>query len=103
MSEISFINANEFIETLKLQGLVIVSVKDLEFSKEMKIKRLMRRNSLSLQEIAENNLLPLKDKKSVNDWILRGKIKPTETYREAGGKRRVMVLTSAIRRLGYED
>lgn len=103
MSEISYINANEFIETLKLQGLVLVSIHELELSKEFSRKHLMRRKSLSLQEIAENRLLPVKDKKTVNDWILNGKIKPTETYRESGGKNRIMVLTSAIRRLGYED
>lgn len=100
---IKYINAAEFIETLKSQGLVIVSVYEYEATKDMRRKKLMRRKSLSLNEIAENNLLPIGSKKGINDWIIAGKIKPEETYREESGKKRVMVLTSAIKRLGYED
>lgn len=103
MAAINYINATEFLETLKAQGLLIVSVYEYEATKDMARKRLMRRKSLTLKEIADNRLLPVKDKKTVNDWILNGKIKPSETYREATGKKRVMVLTIAIRRLGYED
>lgn len=99
----NYINAIEFIETLKLHGLVIVSVKEFEAGKDMVRKKLLRRRSLSLKEIADNNLLPLSNKKTVNDWILSGKIKPDETYREETGKKRVMVLTSAIKRLGYGE
>lgn len=103
MSTPTYIDANEFIETLKAQGLVIVSVREYEATKDMQRKKLMRRRALSLSEIANNRLLPVQSKKTVNDWILSGKIKPTETYREESGKKRVMVLTSAIRRLGYDD
>ena len=98
-----YIDANEFIETLKAQGLVIVSVREYEATKDMQRKRLMRRKALSLAEIADNSLLPVKSKKTVNDWILSGKIKPDEWYQEELGKKRIMVLTSAIRRMGYED
>ncbi|MNQ92328.1 hypothetical protein D3C85_1077500 [compost metagenome] len=103
MGAINYIDANEFIEALKSQGLVIVSVREYEATKDMKRKKLMRRRSLSLSEIADNHLLPVKNKKTVNDWILSGKIKPDETYREESGRKRVMVLTSAIKRLGYDD
>lgn len=103
MSAVKYIDANEFIETLKSHGLVIVSVREYEATKDVFRKKLMRRTALSLSEIADNNLLPLRNKKGVNDWILSGKIKPAETYREESGKKRVMVLTSAIKRLGYGD
>lgn len=103
MSTVKYINASEFIEMLQVRGLVIVSVDEYEAVKEMKRKKLMKRKALSLSEIAENNLLPVSSKKGVNDWILSGKIKPDETYREEAGKKRVMVLTSAIKRLGYEN
>jgi hypothetical protein len=103
MAAINYINANDFIETLKSHGLVIVSINEFEAGKDAVRKRLMRRKALTLKEIADNRLLPVKDKKTVNDWILNGKIKPNETYREATGRKRVMVLTIAIRRLGYED
>jgi hypothetical protein len=103
MSAPNYINANDFIETLKSHGLVIVSIREFEAGKDLIRKRLMKRKALSLKEIADHKLLPVNAKKTVNDWIINGKIKPTETYQEASGKRRVMVLTSAIRRLGYED
>ena len=103
MTAIKYINASEFKEVLQVRGLVIVSVDEYEAVKEMKRKKLMKRKSLSLSEIADNNLIPVTSKKGVNDWIIAGKIKPDETYREESGKKRVMVLTSAIRRLGYEN
>ena len=103
MAAINYINANDFIETLKSQGLVIVSIHEFEAGKELARKRLMRRKALTLKEIADHKLLPVKNKKTVNDWIVNGKIKPTETYQEKAGQKRVMVLTIAIRRLGYED
>jgi hypothetical protein len=37
----------------------------------------MKRKALSLSEIVEHRLLPLK-LKGVNDWIIAGKIKPNE-------------------------
>ena len=99
----TYIDANEFIDALTSRGLVIVSIQEFEAGKDLVRKRLMRRKALTLKEIADHALLPVKDKKTVNDWIINGKIKPAETYREATGKKRVMVLTIAIRRLGYED
>ena len=103
MAAINYINANDFIEALLAKGLVIVSVSEYEATKDMARKRLMKRKALSLKEIADHRLLPVKSKKTVNNWIVNGRIKPTETYTEASGTKRVMVLTSAIRRLGYED
>ena len=103
MAAQNYINANDFIETLKSHGLVIVSIHEFEAGKDLVRKKLMRRKSLSLKEIADHELLPVKNKKTVNDWIINGTIRPTEAYQEVNGRKRVMVLTSAIRRLGYED
>ena len=99
----TYIDANEFMETLLAKGLVIVSVKELEASKAIDRNRLMRRKSLSLSEIVRADLLPLKTPKGVNDWIISGKIKEGEWYQEASGYKRVMVLTQAIKRLGYGE
>jgi flagella basal body P-ring formation protein FlgA len=101
MSEAVFINANEFIETLKAQGLCIVSASEFEAHKEILRRKIMRRNSLTLKEIVDHKLLPLTTKKGVEDWILKKKIKPEEVIRESDGKKRILVLTSAITRLGY--
>lgn len=102
MATPTYIDANEFLETLQAKGLVIVSAKELQANKEIDRNRLMRRKALSLSEIVRAELLPLKTVKGVMDWIAKGKIKPGETYQEASGYKRVMVLTSAIKRLGYE-
>jgi len=103
MKDNIYINANEFLESLKLRGLVIVSAKEFEAVKDLDRRRVMRKESLSLKEIVDYRLLPVKSKKGVENWITLGKIKPDETYRESTGKKRIMVLTSAIRRLGYVD
>jgi len=103
MAAINYIDADDFIETLKSKGLVIVSVKDFEASKDIERNRLMRRKSLSLREIVRAKLLPLQTVKGVKDWILSEKIKKNEWYQEASGYKRVMILTSAIKRLGYEN
>lgn len=103
MQPATYIDANEFIETLLAKGLVIVSVKELQASKDIDRNRLMRRKALSLSEIVRANLLPLKTVKGIADWIAKGKIKPGETFQEASGYKRVMVLTSAIKRLGYGE
>lgn len=102
MANITYIDAADFLETLKAQGLVIVSVHEYEATKDLARKRLMRRKALTLKEIADYQLLPVKNKKTVNDWILNGKIKAAEWYQENSGQKRVMVLTIAIKRLGYE-
>lgn len=98
-----YINANDFIESLQLKGLIIVSAREYEATKDIDRRRAMKKKSLSLKEIVDYKLLPVKSKKGVENWITLGKIKPDETYRETGGKKRIMILTSAIRRLGYED
>jgi hypothetical protein len=103
MAPLVYINASEFIETLKQQGLVIVSAKEFQANNEIERNRLMRRKSLALSEIVNANLLPLKTVKGVNDWIISGKIKEGEWYQETSGYKRVMVLTQAIKRLGYGE
>lgn len=103
MAAPQFINAVEFLETLKDHGLVIVSAREYEATKDLQRKRLMKRKSLSLLEIVNNNLLPLKSTKAVIDWTISGKIKKDEWYQEEGGKKRIMILTIALKRLGYAE
>jgi hypothetical protein len=102
MAVINYVDANEFLQTLKDRGLVIVSVKEFEAGKEIIRKKLMKRKALSLSEIVEHRLLPPKTTKGVNDWIIAGKIKPNEWYQEKEGYKRIMIATEAIKRLGYE-
>jgi len=101
MSEVVYINANEFIETLKSQGLCIVSVKEFEANKEIIRRKLLRRKTITVKEIIDHRLLPLGSKAGVELWIKNQKIKPDEVIRESSGKKRTLILTSAIIRLGY--
>lgn len=101
MSNQVYIDANEFINTLTARGLVIVSVKEFEAGQNMIRKRLMRNLSVTIKEIVDHGLLPLKSKKGVESWITSGKIKPNEVVQESTGKCRKLILTSAITRLGY--
>lgn len=103
MNENIYINADEFLESLKLKGLVIVSAREYEATKDIDRRRMMKKKALTLKEIVDFKLLPVRSKKGVESWIHRGKIKPDEVIRESTGKQRFLVLTSAIRRLGYED
>ena len=103
MSTLTYINAAEFIETLKKQGLVIVSAREHEAGLEIKRQQLLKKKSLSLKEISESQLLGKKTKKCLNDWIVSGKIHNDEWYRESKGHQRIMVLTMAIKRLRNEN
>jgi hypothetical protein len=95
----TYINAAEFLETLKNKGLVIVSAAEFEAGNEFLRAQLMRRKDLSLKEISDSGLLGKKHKRTIQRWIDCGKIKTGEWHREDSGK--VKVLTVAIKRLGY--
>jgi len=97
------VDVNDFMNALQERGLLIVSAAEFEVGKNLKRKRLMKRKALSLKEIIDHNLLPIKSKEGLNKWVRNGKIKPDETYVESEGMKRIMILTSAIKRLGYED
>lgn len=98
-----YINASDFIETLKSQGLVIVSMAEHEAGKEIAQQRALRKKSLSCKEVADLELLGKVSKRTVNQWIQNGKIKAGEWYKEAGGKQQNMILTIAIKRLRNEN
>lgn len=101
MAVAKYIDANEFINELQSRGLVIVSVNEFEAGKEISRRKLMKRKALTLKEIVDHKLLPLTSKRGVENWITNEKIKPEEVIQEQTGKKRILVLTSAITRLGY--
>lgn len=96
-----YIHAADFMNMLRSEGLVIVSIKDYESGKEMHRRKLLKRKSLTIKEIVDHHLLPLESKTGVEHWITQGKILPEEVYYEKNNRR--MILTSAIKRLGYAD
>lgn len=97
-----YINASEFIETLKQQGLVIVSMAEHEAAKDYAQKRAMKKKSLSTKEISDLELLGKVNKKTIQRWIDSGKIKSGEWYPESGPLKTIMVMTSAVKRLRNE-
>lgn len=97
----NYISAFEFMEMLKAEGLVIVSLSDLQISTSQLQSKLMKRKSISLTDIINSKLLPLKSSKGIIDWIKSGKIKEGEWYQESSGKKRIMIMTLAIKRLGW--
>jgi len=93
------------MDHLKAEGLVIVRGDELANHKEASLKVLqkkyMKKKSLTFKEILDAELLPVKSKQGIESWINRGHIKPAEVGEAKNGVR--FILTSAIRRLGYED
>jgi len=99
------IDAAEFMNHLKKHDLVIVSRSELLDSDVLKIKLgrcdAMNRKAVTFKEIIDLQLLPLTSKNGIQSWIDNGKIKVTEVFTERSGKKRRMIMTSAIIRLGY--
>lgn len=103
MANTTYIDANQFIEMLQAKGLVIVSASEFQLNKHIIRKKMMKRESVTLKEIVDNNLLPLTSKKGVLHWIESGKIHEKEVIRNVGNNNMIRVLTSAIKRLGYAE
>jgi hypothetical protein len=96
------IEVDVFIEFLKKENLIIVSATEFELNNVLIRKKLLKKKALSLKEIIEGKFFPIKDTKTLIDWIERGKILKTEWYQEQNGRKRIMILTQALTRLGCE-
>lgn len=99
----NLVDVNEFMEMLKANDLLIVSAGEFQLNKNIKKHNLMKRKALSCAEIVSAQLLPLTTNKSIIDWINNGKIKSNEWYKEKTGRHKIMIMTSAIKRLGYAE
>jgi hypothetical protein len=97
-----YINTSEFIEFLKKENLIIVSATEFELNNVLIRKKLLKKKALSLKEIIDGKFFPIKDTKTLIDWIERGKILKVEWYQEQTGRKRIMILTQALKRLGCE-
>lgn len=102
MSVNNLIQVDEFIEFLKKENLIIVSATEFELNNVLLRKKLLKKKTLSLKEIIQGKFFPIKDTKTLIDWIERGKILQSEWYQEQTGHKRIMILTQALKRLGCE-
>jgi hypothetical protein len=97
------IKASDFAKYLEKRGLVIVSKSQLEQMAKTDIhqkrKDLLRRSTLTLGEILQLELLPIKTRTSLERWIQNGTFLPTEVARNKHNQ--IIILTSALTRLGY--
>ncbi|MBF04994.1 MAG: hypothetical protein CMP76_17090 [Flavobacterium sp.] len=100
----AIINASDFIDLLKKEGLVIVSKSFLESNSEKSLiqKRLdlLAKKSLTIKELLDLQLLPVKSKQAIRKWIEKGTIKKSEVATGSDGKIRIQ--TSFLKRLGYD-
>lgn len=98
-----YIEVQEFMSYLKANSLLIVSAAEFETEKQILRRKYIKRKALSLSEIVKAGFFPIKDTKTLIDWCRNGKIKPVEWYQETDGKKRIMISTTAIKRLGYDE
>lgn len=103
MAAPKYISMDELVDFLRSNSLIIVSSAEFEANNLIKRKKLMKRKSLSLKEIIDAKFFPIKDTQTLIAWCENGKIKPDEWYQETNGRKQVMILTQAIKRLGYDD
>jgi hypothetical protein len=59
----------------------------------------MKQKSISIREIVDAKLLPLRSKEGVRQWIKSNIIRPEEVLISSNGQ--IKILTVAIKRLGY--
>jgi len=86
MSELIDIQA--FVNYLRENDLVIVSRRMIE-KKRPDVKWLLKRKSVSINELARSGILPVKTKQSVRNWIDAGKIRPDAVFKDKNGKLRI--------------
>jgi len=105
MAAPQLINIAEFVSYLKSEGLVIVRGDELVNQQASALRLLqrkyMKKDSLTFKQVIDAQLLPVKAKKTIQRWYDEGKIKKGEVISTSKGVR--MIMTSAIRRLGYTE
>ena len=95
---------NEFLNYLKVNGLVIGKAEDFIGEREWQLQeqraKLKKLKAATFKQVLDANILPVKSKTALNYWIAEGKFKTGETYKCAKSKK-LMILTSALVRMGF--
>lgn|SRR5690554_2828045 len=104
MEKINVIPVNEFADYLRQNGLVIGKasefVGNMEFDLQVKRANLRKKKAATLKEILDAKIIKQSSKRTINRWIENGKIHEGEWYKCAKTNK-VMILTSALIRMGY--
>ena len=93
------VNIADFINTLKNEGLIIVSREDYEHKinfKEVRLrnfqKKLLEKDSLTIKEIVKGELLPVKTRQSINNWIDKGYFQDDMVFKGPDGLIRIVTI-----------
>lgn len=109
---VQLINANDFMDAfvsrLKAEGLVLASASELEAAKQLRLRErqrvLMRRKAISFADAVDAQLVSVKTRSGLVEWVKSGKLtEMVDCYQEPKGKKQWMILTAAVRRLGYTE
>ncbi len=101
-----YISISDFMQHLRENGLVIASAAELEASRLVALReaqrKLMRKTAISFADVIKAGFVPgITTNQGLIHWVKAGKFLKGETYQEKNS--RWMVLTSALRRLGYAE
>ncbi len=83
-----YINISEFIDYLKQNELVIVDKKLVQFE-QPDIKGLLIKRSVTFKELLNANILPIKSRQSLVNWINKGIIREETVFIGKDGKKRI--------------
>lgn len=101
----SVVKVSELMNHFKANGLLVISAKEFEKmsvrNKLLKREDLLSQPYLTLKQILELQLLPVKTKQGIRSWIDTGKILPKEVITEKNGI--IKIKTSFLKRLGYVE
>jgi hypothetical protein len=100
------ISIPDFMAHLRSEGLVIVSAAELEASRLLaereSQRKLMRKKAIAFAEVIKAGFIPgITTNQGLVHWVNSGRINLGEAYKETNG--RWMLMTSALRRLGYAE
>jgi len=101
------INISQFVNHLKQEGLIIVSREDYEQKinfNEVRLvqlqKKLLSKENLTIKQIVKGQLLPVKTRQSINNWIDKGVFADDEVFKSKDGSIRiVMCVVNRIRKI----
>ena len=98
---LKYIEASEFMQLLRENGLVIVHHGELEANAEIKRQQLLKRKYLSFSEIINAKFFPIKDTNTLRRWCIDGKFGKDGFYQLNNGQFRIV--TIALKKVLYGE
>lgn len=103
-AKVNVIEVPVFMEFLKENGLMIGKASDFVGKKEFDLNvhraNITKKKAVTLKEVLDAKILPVKTKNGLNYWIEQEKFKDGETYKCAKTNK-TMIMVSALQRMGF--